>query len=131
MNDLLTFERFVPGASLGSCTERVEEGALRHWARLYPWDAAVDDEAPAGMATVILMRAYMRTLSPRPPGNVHARQTLQLLSPLRAGEAITTAFECAGKELRRERRYVDVDVSATGEDGRAVFSGRMTLIWAA
>lgn len=131
MSALMTFERFVPGAALGACTERVEARALARWAELYPWDAPLEDEAPAGLATVMLLRAYMRVVSPRPPGNVHARQRLELISPLRCGEAITTAFSCAGRELRRERRYVEIDARGTGEDGRDVFTGRMTLIWAA
>ena len=129
--DLLTFERFAPGKSLGECTERVSADALRRWSLLYPGDPSPPGEVPDGMAMVMLMRAYMRTLAPRPPGNVHARQRLRLLSPLRPGEAVTTAFVCAGKALRRERRYVEVDVRAAGEDGRPVFDARMTLIWAA
>ena len=128
---LLTFDRFVPGAAMGECTETVDDALLGHWSRLYPWDAPAGDTLPPAIATVLLMRAYMRTLAPRPPGNVHARQQLALAAAPRRGEAITTAFRCAGKELRRERRYVEVDVQATGDGGRAIFTGRMTLIWAA
>lgn len=128
---LLTFDRFEPGAPLGAHTEAVDERMLGHWRSLYPWDAPAGDALPPGIATVLLMRAYMQALSPRPPGNVHARQSLSLTAAPRAGESVTTAFTCAGKELRRERRYVEVDARATGDGGRPLFAGRMTLIWAA
>ncbi|HWS74727.1 MAG TPA: hypothetical protein VN324_06250 [Quisquiliibacterium sp.] len=128
---LLTFERFTPGVSLGEYTEAVDERMLEHWATLYPWDLPSGDSLPAGLATVLLMRAYMQTLAPRPPGNMHARQHLEMAAAPRRGESVTTAFTCAGKELRRERRYVEVDTRSTGEGGRLLFTGRMTLIWAA
>lgn len=128
---LLTFDRFQPGAAMGAHTEAIDERILGHWRRLYPWDAPTGDALPPGIATVLLMRAYMQALSPRPPGNVHARQSLSLTAAPRLGESVTTAFTCVGKELRRERRYVEVDAVATGDGGRALFSGRMTLIWAA
>lgn len=128
---LLTFERFAPGAALGTHTESVDERMAGHWRTLYPWDAPAGESLPAGFATVLLMRAYMQVLSPRPPGNVHARQSLSISSAPRLGEPVTTAFTCAGKAFRRDRRYVEVDARATGDGGRALFSGRMTLIWAA
>lgn len=128
---LLTFERFEPGTALGAHTESIGERMLAHWRTLYPWDVPEGDALPAGLATVLLMRAYMKVLSPRPPGNVHARQTLSLSAALRLGNPVTTTFTCAGKALRRERRYVEVDARATGDDGRPLFAGCMTLIWAA
>ena len=131
MSELLTFERFTPGAGLGECTESVGEDILAHWRALYPWDAPVGETLPAGLATVLLMRAYMRTLAPRPPGNLHARQQLSLVAAVRRGEAVTTRFDCTGKELRRERRYVEIATRSTGEGGRLLFTGRMALIWAA
>jgi acyl dehydratase len=86
---------------------------------------------PYGFATVLMMRAYMRILTPRPPGNIHARQHLKLLAGIAPGEEITTELECAGKELKRERRYVELACRATGKAGRPLFDGRMTIIWAA
>lgn len=127
---LLTFDRFVPGASMGSYTESADDRMLEHWGRLYPWDAPAGDALPAGLATVLLMRAYMRTLAPRPPGNMHARQQLAMVAAPRRGEPVTTAFTCAKKEIRRERRYVEVDTRSTGDGGRLLFTSRMTLIWA-
>jgi hypothetical protein len=80
---------------------------------------------------VLLMRAYMRILTPRPPGNIHVRQRLELIAGIVPGEEVTTELECASKELKRERRYVELACHASGKAGRPLFDGRMTIIWAA
>ena len=128
---LLTYDRFIPGQVLRSTPERASAEMLAQWQRLYPWDRCDAGALPAGMATALMMRAYMRTLTPRPPGNVHLRQELQLLGGIAASEPITTEFECVGKEIRRDRRYVELAVRGLADAGRPVFSGRMTMIWAA
>jgi acyl dehydratase len=47
------------------------------------------------------------------------------------GETITTQVVCVRKEIRRERRYVDLQVHACGRAARPLFTGEMRLIWAA
>lgn len=131
MAEVLTFDSFRPGASMGRATEAIDGEALESWRQLYPWDAAPAGELPSGFATVLLMRAYMRILTPRPPGNIHVRQRLELLAGIAPGEEVTTELECVGKELKRERRYVELACRATGKGGRPLFDGRMTIIWAA
>ncbi|MNW10342.1 hypothetical protein D3C71_2075380 [compost metagenome] len=49
----------------------------------------------------------------------------------RAGEAIRVTVHCVHKEMRRERRYVDLRVHGAGDGGRALFDGVIGLIWAA
>jgi acyl dehydratase len=129
--NVLTFEGFKAGAVMGSASERVEQPLLDNWLQLYPWDVPAAGEAPAGMSTVLLMRAYMRILTPRPPGNIHARQKIDFVAPARLGEDVTTEIACTGKELRKERRYVELATRSTGDGGRELFRGAMTLIWAA
>ena len=131
MSDVLTFDSFQPGASMGRFAEAIDAGTLAAWRQLYPWDAAPEGELPRGFATVLLMRAYMRILRPRPPGNIHARQQLELLEGIALGEEVTTELVCAAKELKRERRYVELACRASGNAGRPLFEGRMSIIWAA
>ncbi len=128
---LLTYDRFIPGQVLRSTPERASASMLAQWQQLYPWDRCDAGALPAGMATALMMRAYMRTLAPRPPGNMHLRQQLQLLGGIAVSEAITTEFECVSKEVRRDRRHVELAVRGLADGGRAVFAGRMTMIWAA
>lgn len=131
MTHVLTFDDFQPGAAMGHATEVVDERILDLWKQLYPWDAVPAGELPPGLATVLLMRAYMRILTPRPPGNIHARQRMELIAPAARGEEITTSMQCTGKELKRERRYVEMAARSTGIGGRLLFTGAMSLIWAA
>ena len=131
MTDVITFDDFQPGANMGHATDVVDERILDLWRQLYPWDAIPAGELPPGLATVLLMRAYMRILTPRPPGNIHARQRMELIAQAKPGEEITTSMQCTGKELKRERRYVEMAARSTGMDGRLLFTGRMSLIWAA
>jgi acyl dehydratase len=70
-------------------------------------------------------------VAPRPPGNVQARQALALFGPPRVGERIRTVVTCVDKRIKRDRRQVDIRTEGTGEGGRPVYTGRMTLIWAA
>ena len=128
---VLTFDRFVVGKSYGSLTEAPDAALIGHWRRLYPQDDFPPDCAPPGMATVLMMRAYMQLLSPRPPGNIHARQQMTLGAPIRLGDSVSTEVECIGKELRRERRYVTVRARGTNQQGIQCFDGLLTLIWAA
>jgi acyl dehydratase len=131
MTDVITFDDFQPGATMGHATDVVDERILDLWKQLYPWDTVPAGELAPGLATVLLMRAYMRILTPRPPGNIHARQRMELIAPAKPGEEITTSLQCTGKELKRERRYVEMAARATGIGGRLLFTGRMSLIWAA
>ena len=128
---VLTFDRFVVGRSYGSLTEAPDAALVDHWRQLYPQDDFPLDCAPPAMATVLMMRAYMHLLSPRPPGNIYARQQMKLGAPIRLGDTVRTEIECIGKELRRERRYVTVRARGTNQHGTTCFEGVLTLIWAA
>ena len=41
------------------------------------------------------------------------------------------AVRCMAKSMRRERRYIELRVDGNGDCGRPIFSGDLTLIWAA
>lgn len=126
-SDVITFDRFAPGAVMGEAVEVFDAALGARWRRLFGESAAEG----AGVAVVMMMRAYLGIVAPRPPGNVHARQQLLLAALPRAGEAIRTVVTCESTELRRERRFVTLRATGTGEGGRAVYDGRLTLIWAA
>lgn len=86
---------------------------------------------PRAMVTIFMMRTYMAVLSPRPPGNLHVRQRLRLHSSLRIGENLTSVIFCAAKTMKGERRQVDLEVRGETDEGRQVYSGLITLYWAA
>ena len=131
------FEDFVPGALMGERVEHYDAEQASRWLAIFG-DQPEDGTGGAGgaaqgasMAVISMMRGYLNLVTPRPPGNVHARQQLQMRAVPQPGEAIRIEVRCAGKELRRERRYVELAVQGSGEQGRALFDAQLSLIWAA
>lgn len=130
-SDMLTFDRFVVGGAFGPSTETPDPALISTWRRLYPDDQIPEGCFPPGMATVLMMRAYMHLLAPRPPGNIHAGQKMVLGDPVRIGDSVTTRIVCTDKAMRRDRRFVTVRATGMNQDGRVCFEGDLTLIWAA
>jgi hypothetical protein len=134
MTKPITFDDFRPGAVMGEKVEVFDPALAQRWRRIFgdrPGDGAGAGAEGASMAVVMMMRAYLGIVTPRPPGNVHARQRFSLEGTPREGEAIRTVVTCVSRELKRDRRYVELQARGTGEGGRAIYGGRMTLIWAA
>lgn len=127
----ILFADFVPGAPMGEMTETVSDDQLGEWAALYPWDAPVDGTVPKGLATVLMMRAYLDVVSPRPPGNLHVRQQMRLHEAMQVGEPVTTQIACQAKELKGERRKLELRATGRGNGGRLLYDGVLTLYWAA
>lgn len=125
------FESFEPGGTLGQIAEQVNADCLSDWLLLYPWDVPSGGTVPAGMATVLMMRAYLHLVTPRPPGNLHVRQRLSIRQPIRMGDTVTTAICCFGKVMKGTRRQVELVAEAVGADGERLFDGTITLFWAA
>ena len=132
--DPILFADFLPGVPMGEYEEVYDAQQAGRWQSIFgSTSQGCVNTAPeaASMAVVAMMRAFLHVVTPRPPGNVHARQQLQMHALPRLGETMRIAVACVGKEIRRERRYVDLSVRATGDGGRALFEGRISLIWAA
>jgi hypothetical protein len=130
----ITFDDFQPGAVLGENVQTFDPELSTRWRGIFgdqPEDGARGVVEGASMAVVMMMRAYLGIVTPRPPGNVHTRQRFSLTEPPRQGESIRSVVTCMSKELKRGRRYVELQVQGTGEGGRSIYGGGMTLIWAA
>lgn len=134
MSKPITFVDFQPGTRLGEHTDTYDAQLAQAWQRIFgrAQDGSANGPAEAAsIAMVLAMRAYLAVVTPRPPGNVHARQQFKLLTRPHPGEQVRTVIACVGKEIKRERFYVDLQARGTGEGGRELFDGRMSLIWAA
>ena len=134
MSKPMLYADFVPGQALGEIALPFEPELASAWQRIFgsqPADGAGGAAEGASMAVVMMMRAYLGVVTPRPPGNVHARQQLHMSGTPRVGEIIRTEMRCIAKEIKRERRYVELQAVGTGEGNRPLFDGRLTLIWAA
>lgn len=130
----ILFDDFRPGAVMGEQVQVYDAQQAQRWQAIFgdqPQDGANGFAEGASMAVVNMMRAFLHVVTPRPPGNVHAKQQLRMQAIPQQGEAIRVTVQCAGKEMRRERRYVELKVQGTGTQGRPLFEGLITLIWAA
>ena len=128
---MITFDTFQPGAPLGESPFTFDAFALAQWTALYPGADTIAPLMPPGMVSMIVMRAYMATITPRPPGNVHASQHIEMHRLPNLGDTIRTTFTCESRELRKERRWVRLASASTDAGGNLLFTGRMTMIWAA
>jgi hypothetical protein len=131
MNGPILWEHFEPGAPLGATTMAYAPPMSRYWERIFGSDDAHSAAESASIATALMMRGYLNVVAPRPPGNLHARQRLTIENLPRHGDEINLTVTCLSKELKRDRRYVDLQVSARSNDDRVLFVGVMSLIWAA
>lgn len=133
MRERILFDDFQPGTLMGQHEEVFDAALCQAWRNIFglPDSAQPHPGEMPSLALALAMRAYLSVVSPRPPGNVHARQQFQMHALPEVGEVMRTTVRCAHKEIRRERRYVDIQVQATGRDARALYSGEMSLIWAA
>lgn len=131
MSSVFTYESFTPGAVLGDWEESLDAGLVAAWERLFGTRASDQSAQRAGLTVALMMRAYLHVVTPRPPGNIHARQLLSIQGLPRPGETVRSRVRCIDKEIRRDRRYLQLEVSGTGERERALYIGRMRLIWAA
>jgi hypothetical protein len=130
----ILYADFQPGTVLGAHVETYDGAMAQAWQGIFgqaQLPAANAGAESASIAVVLSMRAYLSVVTPRPPGNVHGREQFVLHQLPRLGETVHTEISCVGKEIKRERFYVDLAATGTGDGGRALFSGRMSLIWAA
>ena len=128
MSKEITFDAFQPGKVLGENVEIYSAELAKRWQRIFGAHSAAEG---AGLAVVMMMRAYINVVTPRPPGNIHAQQSFSLNGTPKRGESIRTVVTCTGKEMKRERRYVQLQTVGTGDESRPLFNGIMTMIWTA
>ncbi|CAN5626251.1 hypothetical protein BH23PSE1_BH23PSE1_02080 [soil metagenome] len=126
-----TFDDFEPGRAIGSAALSLDRERLARWQRLFA-AAGAGADAPPGLLVALLMEGYMAALAPRPPGNIHAGQTLRFSGhPLCEGEAFEVAIGCNAKQIKRERRWVHFGATMCNEAGTEILAGEMRVIWAA
>ena len=126
-----TFDDFPEGETLAEVAVELNNERAAIWAGLYGGPQAQPDEpAPRGLAVAAMMEAYIRAIQPRPPGNVHAGQTLTFHSRPLVGAILAARFTVAKKELKKDRRWLTLAVEMRDGDV-PVLSGEIVSIWAA
>ncbi len=128
---LITYDTFAPGTILGEWEDCIDASLSSAWSQLFGAGSPNEPAQMAGLALILLMRAYLNIVTPRPPGNIHAKQKFSLDSLPQPGETVRSSVSCLSKEIRRERRYVQLQAIGQGANGRTIYTGQMNLIWAA
>lgn len=131
MSRPILFEHFQPGTTMGEIVQTFEPRLSQCWRSIFGAQDSGEQAEGAGIAVAMMMRGYLGIVTPRPPGNVHARQRFTLHATPRQGEAIRTVVTCVSKEIKRERRYVELQAIGTGTGERPIYAGTLNLIWAA
>jgi len=129
MKPPILWDDFQPGTALGEITQTFTPALARAWQDIFGEGSGPAEGA--GIAVAMMMRGFLNVVAPRPPGNVHARQHFELLATPVPGEAIRTRVDCRSKEMRRGRRYLELQIQGSGAADRPVYRGVLTLIWAA
>lgn len=129
----ILFDDFQPGRVLGSHALVYDAALAENWRRIFQdAEGCTSSQAEAAsIATLLMMRAYLAVVSPRPPGNIHARQSMVFASLPMAGDKLDITIECKAKEIKRGRRYVELLALGKAGDNTPIFQGVLTLIWAA
>jgi len=127
-----TFADFEPGAPLGVIVLAADAERRALWDQVYGKSVGpAGTHVPQGLIVALMMDAYVKVIQPRPPGNVHAMQSLSFTGQRAAwGDTLHFDFSVGGKEMKRERRWVTFRVAARTETD-AVMSGEIRAIWAA
>ncbi len=99
------------------------------WHGLFGGDAG--EWMPPGMVSVVAMRAYLTVVTPRPPGNIHGASRFAVRRRVRVGESLITAVSCEAKEIRKQRRIVQLALQCRDTSGGPVFDARVTSLVAA
>ena len=128
--EVITFERFSPGSDLGEASLAVDQPLIDSLQKVYGFAWSAGQPVPMALCTVLMMRAYLQVVTPRPPGNVHGRQWLQAHAPMHLGDTVRTRMRCLSKELKSGRRWVQLEALGSVAD-KPAYTGRLTLLWAA
>lgn len=126
-NPVWVFDRFQPGESLGRHAIALDDARLADWQAIY--GAGASGSLPSGILVAAMMEAYLKAFSPRPPGNIHAAQTLAFGDPVQPGDRLEAEVSCLWKEMRKARRWVGFGVVLKKGD-RQVLAGEIRTIWA-
>ncbi|MCB1468421.1 MAG: hypothetical protein KDK08_15030 [Rhizobiaceae bacterium] len=127
-----TYEHFQPGETFGSVELELDETRLALWKEVYGDDSRIDQtgQVPRGLLVAGMMETYLRVVSPRPPGNIHASQKLMLGSgSLKVGDTVTATVTCLDKVRRKDRGWVTIGVVMNSND-QEFLRGEIRTVWA-
>lgn len=124
---------FQPGHTFGEMSIVLDADRLAQWDAIYGGGGNLNDPArpvPRGLLVTCMMEAYLELIQPRPPGNIHAGQSLVFgTGHIQLGDTVTVTASCLDKTLRKGRGWVIFEVTVTRGD-QTLLRGEIRSIWA-
>lgn len=131
----------LPGRTLEPFVWRVGPEELRAYVKAVEDEAVaglrpVSEDAPAGphlappmLAAVYCLRSFVPGGLDLPPGGIHLRQRFEFLSPVLAGDTLTTVATVDQCRSRGDKIWVTLSTRTVNQDGRLIATSRFTGIW--
>jgi hypothetical protein len=123
---MFVYATYEAGAVYGSASFHVTEELIANWLTTYPGDLR-GPFAPVGIVVLIQQKAYKDIVTPRPPGHVQGGQQFTLHKLIPVGATVVTQVSCTSKEIRKERKWVDMGFRGT-VDGELAYTGINTIL---
>lgn len=125
-----TFNRFVVGHSIGSSIQTISSDLWKKWEGIFE-EPISDNRPPLGMAQFLVMRAFTDVIQPRPPGNIHVGQRMEIYSTPALGQCMLAEIRCADKYVKSDRKLVILEVRFSDQESYILlFKSRITIFWA-
>lgn len=131
--DPWTYDDFACGSAIDTVEVTIDARRVGLWNRIYgkaSGEVGEGDPLPEGLVVAAMMEGFIKAIHPRPPGNIHAGQTLSFTGTrVNPGAHLSVAFTCEAKDIRRERRWVTFGVCVR-EGEQLIAEGEINSIWA-
>lgn len=139
--DLLTYDSVEIGTEFPSYVYPLSEETVRTYVEATedPHPLFRDDDyarsqgylkklAPPTTAAIYATRAHKQKRK-LPPGGIHAKQMFRFLRPVYPGDTLTSSAKVVDKYIKKERKYVVIEVETKNQRGETVVISRSTGIW--
>ena len=124
---MFIYDSYEVGKIYGHDQFRITSELICGWHALYE-STADKNVIPVGLIVLIQQQAYKKVITPRPPGHIQGSQRFQVHSLPRVDSVIVTEVSCLSKEIRKERRWVEMRFQGCTDDGVRVYSGVNTVL---
>lgn len=139
--DLLTYDSVEIGTEFQPYVYPLSEETVRQYVEATEDEHALfNDEgyaksqgyrtilAPPTTAAIYATRAHKQKRK-LPPGGIHAKQMFRFLKPVYPGDTLTSYAKVVDKYIKKERKYVAIEVETKNQRGETVVMSRSTGIW--
>ena len=116
-----TVDRFLEAIDEGSSPIYQNVSVAESWG----YDRPV---APHSLAAIYARLSYLKNYT-MPGGGILARQEFQFFRPIFVGDELICRAKVVDKFLKKERKYVVIEVNTTNQDEQPVSLVRITAIW--